>query len=188
MIKVRLQDRVISMRIQLLALAAALIVVAGCTTVQLPFVAPINELDAPKVRWSLPTKECSYPSLTLVNRSSGEVLCRTPSVFNQNWVASMGVPEGDTLTILRSPTNKTILVHECASESSPHEHLVIFSCCAEGVWTSYSTFPPSRPTALYGTYATSRGIDDESLYYQFDDGKLLRTRFTELEPMKVEYP
>ena len=175
--------------IRSLAAIAILISLLGCASpaekVSLPFVASINELDAPKVRWSLPTKDHDYPSLTLVDQRSGAELSRTHSVFGEDWVASMGKPEGDSLKTLRSATNRTILVHECASESSPDEHIIIFSKSEDGSWTVQSAFPPhqpSEPPMVYGHYGVSRGIDDAHLYYQFADGELRRIRFSDLKP------
>lgn len=177
------------MMIRSFAAITILVSLLGCASpaerVSLPFVASINELDAPKVRWSLPTKGHDYPSLTLVDRRSGAELSRTRSVFGEDWVSTMGKPDGDNLTKLRSATNRTILVHECASESSPDEHLVIFSQSEEGTWTVQSAFPPHQPgepPMVYGHYGVSRGIDDAHLYYQFADGELRRIRFSELKP------
>jgi hypothetical protein len=178
---------------RLFAITFVGLTLSACTSVtdriSLPFVSPINELDAPKVRWSLPTKDCSYPSLTLIDHRSGAVLARTQSVFDSNWVASMGKPEGDSLTTLRSATNRTILVHECASESSPDEHLVVFTLSAGGAWTVLSVFPPhqpSKPPNVYGHYGVSRGVDDSYLYYQFADGELRRILFSDLKPRTIQ--
>lgn len=176
------------MMIRSLAAIAILVSLLSCASlaekVSLPFVAPINELDAPKVRWSLPTKEYDHPSLILVDHRTGVELSRTHSVFDEDWVASMGKPEGDSLKTLRSATNRTILVHECASESSPDEHLAIFTQSEAGTWTVQSAFPPHQPSGppiVYGHYGVSRGIDDAHLYYQFPDGELRRIRFSDLE-------
>jgi hypothetical protein len=178
--------------IRLLAAIVTLVSLLGCASpaekVSLPFVAPINELDAPKVRWSLPTKDHDYPSLTLVDQRSGAELSRARSVFGEDWVASMGMPDGDNLMRLRSSTNRTILVHECASESSPDEHIVIFSQSEAGTWTVQSAFPPyqlGEPPMVYGHYGVSRGIDDAHLYYQFADGELRRIPFSDLKPRSM---
>lgn len=176
-----------------LAAMAILLCVSACANsasrVSLPFVSPINELDAPKVRWSLPTQDCDYSSLTLVDPRTEAVLGRVKSLFNKDWVASMGKPDGDSLMTFRSATNRTIFVHECASESSLNEHLVIFTQSAEGGWTVRSAFPPyqpPKPPMVYGHYGVSRGIDDDHLYYQFPDGELRRIHFSELQPRQIQ--
>lgn len=117
------------------------------------------------------------------------MLGRVKSLFNKDWVASMGKPDGDSLMTFRSATNRTIFVHECASESSLNEHLVIFTQSAEGGWTVRSAFPPyqpPKPPMVYGHYGVSRGIDDDHLYYQFPDGELRRIHFSELQPRQIQ--
>jgi hypothetical protein len=194
-LNVRLKPSVLPpMMIRSFAVITILVNLLGCASpaekVSLPFVSPINELDAPKVRWSLPTTDHDYPSVTLVDQRSGAELSRTRSVFGEDWVASMGKPEGDSLKTLRSATNRTILVHECASESSPDEHIIIFSKSEAGTWTVQSAFPPhqpSEPPKVYGHYGVSRGIDDAHLYYQFHDGELRCIPFSELEPRMMNH-
>ena len=178
------------MILKLLLFLTSLILLAACTSqVKLPYVAQIDELDAPKVRWSLKDSICPHPSLTLTDSKTAKVLAHVRSVFDDDWVASMGKPEGDSISTFRSPTNNTIVVHECASESSPNEHLAIFA--KEGgsdAWPVRSAFPPHQPGPLYGHYGVTRGVDDHYLYYQFPDGILRRIELESLSQRDMTPP
>ena len=178
------------MMLKPLLLITSLVLFAACTSqVKLPYVAQIDELDAPKVRWSQKDSGHPYASLTLIDPKTAKELARIRSVFDEDWVSSMGEPEGDSISTFRSPTNNTIVVHECASESSPNEHLAIFNKDSNsGTWSVQSTFPPHKPGFLYGHYGVTRGADDMHLYYQFPDGILRRTELKSLSHRDMTPP
>lgn len=159
-------------------------------SVRLPYVAPANEWDAPKVRWV--SNSPDYGTLNLCDPRTGNVLARVGSVFNDAHIRRSWRPEGDHLRTFRSPSNLTIVAHESATDASPEEHLVVFKKDLQtAAWSARSVFPPSRRQPMshgyqpYDDYGVTRGVDDAHLYYQFRDGVLRFIPLSKLQPRQV---
>jgi hypothetical protein len=139
-------------------------------------------VDAPKLSWFPASANLTYPSLTLTPKAGGPALGHIKSVFTPDAVEALGKPEGQRLLVFTSPTGKTVVAHESASESSPDEQLAIFSRQeSSDKWLAISAFPPHRDGPVYGDYGVTKGVDDKYLYYQFQDGILHRIRLTVLK-------
>lgn len=165
----------------LLAVILACCLASCASDVRLPYIAQINTIDRPAVIWHQLDPHLQAPGLELVSNDQKTHLASIESVFDTDTVASLGVPRGDMLLTFHSPSGNTIIAHECASESSLHEHIAIFQCNPDSdTWNARSVFPPHCPGPVYGDYGVSKGVDDDFLYFHFPDGRLRKIRLDEL--------
>ncbi len=175
------------MKAHLLCLIVAGVLASCATDVRLPYIAQINTIDRPAVVWHSFDPHINEPGLELVAKDQKTHLASIESVFDANTVDCLGPPRGDMLQTFYSPSGDTIIAHECASESSPCEHISIFvRNKADSTWTVSSVFPPHCPGPVYGHYGVSKGVDDEFLYFHFPDGKLRRIRLNKLQEKPVK--
>lgn len=170
-----------------LVFSAACGLMSCSSQVRLPYIAQINAMDRPSVVWHSLDPHLKTAGLELVAKDQNTHLASIESVFDADMVASIGPPRGDMLQTFTSPSGNTIIAHECASESSPREHIVIFARNpgADG-WSVRSVFPPHQPGPVYGDYGVSKGVDDESLYFHFPDSRLRKIRLDELSERPVK--
>lgn len=163
------------------------IFLASCASeVRLPYIAQINTIDRPAIVWHQLDSHLQTPGLELVSKDQRTHLASVESVFDSDTVASLGPPRGDMLQTFHSPSGDTIIAHECASESSPCEHIAIFVRNTDSdTWSARSVFPPHCPGPVYGHYGVSKGVDDHFLYFHFPDGRLRKIRLDELRERPV---
>ena len=175
------------MKAHLLCLIVASVLASCATDVRLPYIAQINTIDRPAVVWHSFDPHINEPGLELVAKDQKTHLASIESVFDADTVASLGPPHGDMLQPFHSPSGNTIIAHECASESSPSEHIAIFVRNPDdSTWAVRSVFPPHRPGPVYGDYGLSKGVDDDFLYFHFPDGKLQKIRLDKLQKRPVK--
>lgn len=163
----------------LLAVTSAL---AGCASVLTLPAAYQGGEGEPSIVW-VPATSDSQPAVLLLQKE-GARLADAESLFDEQTVETLGQPAADRLKILISPTGNTRLAHENASESSPAEQIVVFSKDKTDRWQARRLWPPHQKGPLYGQFATSCGVDDEFLFYQFSDGVLRRSRIDSLAARK----
>jgi hypothetical protein len=173
--------------IRKLWIAAGLLLCSCAPLVKLPEWSSARA-EAPKVVWNPPTDKLDYASLALIPKDGGDAIAHIESVYTADAVEALGVPEGDRLLVFASPSGNTVAAHENASESSPSEHIAIFSReGTSGRWLAKSVFPPHRDGPVYGDYGVTRGVDDDHLYFHFPDGVLRRVRLSSLTTKVVSY-
>lgn len=161
---------------------------ASCASVvRLPQDVRVDADHRPRVVWHQMDSHLDKPGLELVGEDGKAHLISIESVFTPDVVEALGPPRGDLLQTFTSPSGDTIVVHEIASESSPSEHIAIFSRLPSDEWRVRSVFPPHSPGPVYGYYGVTKGVDDTYLYYHFSDGKLCRIRLESLTERPVKH-
>ncbi|MEK0450734.1 MAG: hypothetical protein RL088_3002 [Verrucomicrobiota bacterium] len=166
---------------------AALVVVAGCSTVKAPAKRSLSEFGL-AIKHVKPAHETDIPKIVLSDSVTGASLAEAKSIFTPEAVAIFGMPpEQDRFRVLVSPSGRTVAVHENVSDASPEERITLFQKGTANVWQVRAVLPPYKdpsppPPIIYGTYGTSLSVDDDSLYYRFgEDGAVRKTSLNALE-------
>lgn len=110
------------------------------------------------------------PTVQLVRISDDSVLASETSLFSPDAVQAVGKPTGDSFVVLASPSGNTVLVHEDASDASPDEQIILFrrsKVADTKSWQTARYCPPHRPGPVYGWYAYSVAINDDTLFHRF---------------------
>lgn len=172
-----------------LLLALLVCVLSSCQSTAPPLPPPIKPLEDAglAVRFQPASAPDTQPQLVLAYANTGTVLATETSLFTPEVIEAVGAPTGTRLVTHMSVSGNTLAVWEDATGSSPERQIVLFvrQSDPDGMesWRARRVHPPSQPARLRRAYANPVSVDDEFLYFAFDDWPMEKERLSALKPV-----